>query len=61
MVNNKSVAQYTLEGKLVQIFESVIKARQTTGIDNSHIGKVASGKVKSFCNKHLQVCDFIVK
>lgn len=45
-INNKSVAQYDRNSKLVKIFISATDAAIKTGIDNSSIGKVANGKLK---------------
>ena len=46
-VNNKQLVQYSLDGEFIALFNSALEACSHTGIDNSHIGKCANGKLKS--------------
>lgn len=48
----KPVAQYTLDGELVRIWESVAEVSRQNGFDSSTISKVARGKEKKAYN-HL--------
>lgn len=45
--NNKAILQFTLEGELIQEFESIKVASQVTGLSESLIGKTCRGVVKN--------------
>ena len=47
VVNKKRVAQYTLDGKLVKTFDSLIDAYRATGIWAQNIGRVCRGLSES--------------
>ena len=43
IINNKPILQCSRDGTIMRKFVSVTAASRETGIDNSHIGKVANG------------------
>lgn len=43
----KEVAQYDMQGNLLNVFCSAMEAKRQTGSDNSHIGKCCKGKLKT--------------
>lgn len=45
--HNKAVVQYTKEGEFVAEYESMLIAKEKTGINNSHISACCRGKRKS--------------
>ena len=45
--NNKAILQFTLDGELIQEFESIKAASQVTGLSESLIGKTCRGVVKN--------------
>jgi hypothetical protein len=45
--NNKAILQFTLDGELIQEFESIKVASQVTGLSESLIGKTCRGVVKN--------------
>lgn len=45
--NSKKVLQFSLDGKLIKIWDSVINASIKLNIDNSSICKVCNGKAKT--------------
>ena len=49
-LNGKKVAQYSLDGKLVGIYESAAEAERQTGVGSRSIGGVALGKRKKAGN-----------
>ena len=44
---SKPVGQYTLDGELVKIWQSPCEAGKQIGLSDSHISKVANGKLKT--------------
>ena len=46
--NSKPVGQYTLDGKLVKIYESVAEASRENDFDDRNISRVALGKQKTY-------------
>lgn len=47
VMNKKRVAQYTLDGKLVKTFDSLVDAYRATGIWSQNIGRVCRGLSES--------------
>ena len=45
--NRKAVEQYSLDGKLIQTYESIAEAGRTTGVDNSQINECCNKRRKS--------------
>lgn len=43
---NKSVGQYTLDGKLIKIWASTMEVERQAGFNHGNISKVANGKLK---------------
>ena len=44
---SKPVGQYTLDGELVKIWQSPCEAGKQIGLSDSHVSKVANGKLKT--------------
>lgn len=45
--HSKSIVQYSMEGKKLSVFHSIMEAERKTGIDNGNISKCCLGKSKS--------------
>ena len=44
---SKTIGQYTLDGKLIKVWQSAMEVQRQLGFGNSNISKVARGKLKT--------------
>ena len=54
---NRMLAQYTLDGKLVAVYDNALEAARTTGFGDFGIYSAGAGKLKSFCGFQWRFFD----
>ena len=54
---NRMLAQYTMDGKLVAVYDNALEAARTTGFGDFGIYSAGAGKLKSFCGFQWRFFD----